>query len=86
MGHLYPTNVSSCKATSSWTFASMSNRFNEPLSGLLKISLDEVRRFAPRPVFEMLISIAETELSVERFELITKALKNEVNATTSTMT
>ena len=47
--------------------------------------LDEVRRFAPLPVFEMLISIAETELSVERFELVTKALKNELTATTSTM-
>jgi hypothetical protein len=47
--------------------------------------LEEVRRFAPPPVFEMLISIAETELPVERFELITKALKNELTATTSTM-
>jgi hypothetical protein len=38
--------------------------------------LDEVRRFAPPPVFEMLISIAEVELSQQRFAKINDRLKN----------
>jgi len=39
--------------------------------------LDEVRRFAPPPVFEMMISIAEKELSVARYAVIDEALKVE---------
>jgi hypothetical protein len=42
--------------------------------------LDEVRRFAPPPVFEMLNGIAKAELSQERYQAITNALKAEVKA------
>jgi hypothetical protein len=38
--------------------------------------LDEVRRFAPPPVFEMLIAIAEVELSQQRFAAISDQLAN----------
>lgn len=38
--------------------------------------LDEVRRFAPPPVFEMLIAIAEVELSQQRFATISDQLTN----------
>lgn len=38
--------------------------------------LDEVRRFAPPPVFEMLIAIAEVELSQQRFAAISEQLAN----------
>lgn len=38
--------------------------------------LDEVRRFAPPPVFEMLIAIAEVELSQQRFATISDQLAN----------
>lgn len=38
--------------------------------------LDEVRRFAPPPVFEMLISIAKTELPEQRFTTIMDLLAN----------
>lgn len=42
--------------------------------------LEEVRAFAPAPVFEMLITIAETELPAERYQSITDALKNQSKA------
>ncbi len=38
--------------------------------------LDEVRRFAPPPVFEMLIAIAEVELPSQRFATISDQLAN----------
>ncbi len=38
--------------------------------------LDEVRRFAPPPVFEMLLAIAEVELSQQRFATISEQLAN----------
>lgn len=42
--------------------------------------LEEARTFAPPPVFEMLINSAKTELSPERFQVISYALKYEVKA------
>ena len=41
--------------------------------------LAEVRKSAPAPVFEMLIGIAEKELTSERYEGIAAALKAERN-------
>jgi len=43
--------------------------------------LGEVRDFAPAPVFQMLIGIAEKELTSERYEGIATALKVERNVT-----
>lgn len=42
--------------------------------------LEEVRAFAPAPVFEMFISIAETELPTVRYQFIADALKYEEKA------
>lgn len=42
--------------------------------------LGEIRAFAPPPVFEMLISIAEVELSATRYQAITDALNKTVKA------
>lgn len=42
--------------------------------------LSEVKAFAPAPVFEMLISIAELELPTQRYQIVADALHYEVKA------
>ena len=42
--------------------------------------LSEVKAFAPTPVFEMLISIAEVELPTQRYQAVADALQYEVKA------
>ena len=42
--------------------------------------LSEVKAFAPAPVFEMLISIAEVELPTQRYQLVADALSYEIKA------
>jgi hypothetical protein len=42
--------------------------------------LSEVKAFAPAPVFEMLINIAEVELPTQRYQVVADALNYEIKA------